>query len=84
MQEYEVRNVDAWAGMEPGMWEYNETWHEFDFRTNAKDEKKAFRRALNRHGITLTNRCRVEDHFECMEVVVRKTGMPIFCALWKN
>jgi hypothetical protein len=82
MCKYEVRQVDALASCEEGMWEYNETWHLFDFTAKGKDDRKSFKRALNRHGIKLTPKCQTySPDGSLLEVVERKTQMPLFCAI---
>ncbi len=78
---YEVRQVDAWANCE-GMWEYNETWRLFEFTARGGDDRRSFRRALNRHGITLTPKCRTySPDGSLLEVIERKTRKPLFCAV---
>lgn len=82
MRKYEVRQVDALASCEDGMWVYNETWHLFDFTARGGDDRRSFRRALNRHGIMLTPKCQTySPDGSLLEVIERKTQRPLFCAV---
>jgi hypothetical protein len=81
MCKFEVRQVDAWGNGDDG-WEYNETWHLFDFTARSGNEKRSLRRALNRHGITLTPRCKTySPDGDMLEVVEIRTQKPLFCAI---
>ena len=81
MCKYEVRQVDAWANEEE-MWEYNETWRLFEFTAKGGNDKRSFRRALNRHGITLNPGCRTySPDGSLLEVIERKTQKPLFVAI---
>ena len=81
---FEVRQIDAWA--EPcGGWTWNESCRLFDFKTEAKDEKRAFLRALHSHGISLCRgRCRVDYDGSIYEVCERKGGRPLLAAIPKE
>ena len=81
---FEVRQIDAWAEPEGG-WSWNESYRLFDFKTEAKDEKRAFLRALRRHGIGVyRGRCRVDYDGNVYEVRERKGGRPLFAAIPKE
>lgn len=77
---YDVREV--WALPYEDGWYYNETFHISTFKTRAQDEARAFRRALNRMGIVfIKGRTRTEYDGDVFEIVDRKTGEPLFCAV---
>lgn len=78
--KYEVRQIDAW--MYDDGWTWNESWHIGEFVTNARNEKRAFTRFLNRHGIVFKkNRTRIENYGTVYEIQDRKTGEPLFAAI---
>lgn len=81
---FEVRQIDAWA--EPGGgWSWNESYRLFDFKTEARDVKCAFLRALRRNGIGFhRGRCRVDYDGDVYEVCERKGGRPLFAATPKE
>ena len=78
--KYEVRQIDAWNS--PDGWTYNDSWHVGEFRTNARNEKRAFKNFLKRHGIVfLKNRTRIEYDGDIYEIQDRKTREPLFAAI---
>lgn len=78
--KYEVRQIDAWNS--PDGWTYNESWHVGEFRTNARNEKRALTNFLKRHGIVFKkNRTRIEYDGDIYEIQDRKTGEPLFAAI---
>ena len=86
---FEVRQVDAWAKPEGG-WSWNESCRLLDFKTEAKDVKRAFLRALlralRRNGIGFFHRgrWRVDYDGDVYEVCERKGGRPLFAAIPKE
>ena len=77
---YEIRQVDAWHDGEG--WYYNETWKLGSFITAAADVPRAFRRALATMGIKCQpHATRTEYDGDVYEIVYRKTGAPLFCAI---
>jgi hypothetical protein len=81
---FEVRSVEAWAEGEGG-WTWNASCRLFDFRTGAKDVRRAFLGALRRHGIRFRRgRVRVEtlDGGYTYEVQARKDGEPLYAAIY--
>lgn len=78
--KYEVRQIDAWNS--PDGWTYNDSWHVGEFRTNARNEKRAFTNFLKRHGIVFKkNRTRIEYDGDIYEIQDRKTREPLFAAI---
>lgn len=78
--KFEVRQIDAWATSDG--WEYNQTFKLFDFNCKSSNETRSFRRALNRHGITLTPKCETRCYDgDTIEVNVRRTQEPLFVAI---
>lgn len=81
--KYEIRQVSAWNDSDG--WDYNETWHITDFQTKAKNEKRAFVKALNKYGITFKkNRTRIDFDGDIYEITDRKTKEPLFAAIPMN
>ena len=80
---FEVRQVEAWASPDGG-WDYNNVWKMGEFRTHANDERRAFTGYLKRkHGIVFKkNRTRIEYDGDNYTIVDRKTGEPLFDALF--
>lgn len=78
--EFELREIDAWA-YDDG-WSYNTTYRLGTFTTCAQDKARAFRRALARLGIRFyRGKTRTEFDGDVYEIVNRKTGEPLFCAV---
>ena len=77
---YEIRQADAWNS--PEGWTYNESFSLGSFTTAAQDERRAFYRALNRLGIRFNRGAvRAVDDGSIIEIVDRRDGMPLFCAI---
>lgn len=77
---FEIREVNAWNS--PDGWTYNETYRLGSFTTAAKDERRAFYRALNRLGIRFyRGRVRAVDDGTVIEIIDRKTAEPLFVAI---
>ena len=83
MYKFLVRQVEAWASVDDG-WDYNNVWNMGEFRTKAKDERRAFTAYLRRkHGIVFKrNRTRIEFDGDNYTIVDRKTGEPLFDAIF--
>lgn len=81
---FEVRQIDAWAA-EDGLWDYNNVWKMGMFKTEAKDEGRAFVGYLRRHhGITFKkSRTKIEFDGDNYTIVDRRTGEPLFDAVAK-
>lgn len=85
---YEIRQIDAWEEYddhddpsETPAWTYNETWHMGEFTTTG-DVPRAFRRALGKLGVSFyRGKTRTEYDGDFYEIVDRKTGEPLFCAI---
>ena len=78
--KFDARQVDSW--FYDDSWQYNASYHLFDFETSAKNEKRAFVHALNKRGIYFKkNKTRINSDFDCIEIVDRKTGEILFCAI---
>ena len=81
MARFLVRQVEAWAS--PEGWDYNNVWNIGEMETKAKDEKKAFTAWLARKGIVFKkNRTRIWFDGDNYEIVDRKTGEPLFDAVY--
>ena len=79
---FEVREIDAW--LEPdNTWSENTSYKLGVFTTRAVDCKKALTNYLrNRHGIRFfLNRTLMFDYGDMIEIVDRKTQMPIIRAI---
>lgn len=79
---FDIREIDAWGNKKDG-YEWNTSYHLGELKTNAKDEKKAFTRYLNRkHGITFyKGRTLIVDDCEIITIIDRKTQKPLFAAI---
>jgi hypothetical protein len=78
---FEVRQIDAWCNEEEGWW-WNTSYRLGCFKTNAKNEKKAFVRFLNRYGIVFRkNKTRITFDGDVYEIIDRKTKEPLFAAI---
>ena len=82
--KFEVREVDALC--EPdGSWNWNNSIHIGDFETCAEDKYicRAFMRYLKKIGITFKRGAvKVVDDIDILEVQSRKTGEPLYAAIW--
>lgn len=78
---YDIRQVDAWCYDDE--WVYNNTFHLGTFTTAAKDTARAFRRAIARMGIEFIHPHQTVTVYDgdVYEIIDRKTGEPIFCAI---
>ena len=78
---YDIRQVDAL--MYEDEWVYNQTIHIGTFTTAAKDTARAFRRALRKMGISFIHPHQTTTVYDgdVYEVIDRKTGEPLFCAI---
>lgn len=79
-ERYEVRQVDAY--LYDDCWTYNTTYRIGAFATFAEDIPRAIRYYLKSQGIELTPHVtRTEYDGDVWEIVDRKTGEPLFCAI---
>lgn len=79
--KYEIRQIDAWSEGENG-WTWNESIHVGEYRTAAKDEKRAFLNALHRLGVVCKRgACVVDYDGDIYELQNRKTHEPLFAAI---
>ena len=77
---FEVRQIDAW--IYDNEWNYNKTFKLFNFKTSAKNEKRAFLNALKNHGIKFyRGKIQVTSDGSVYELINRKTKEPLFCAI---
>ena len=82
--EFEIRQIDAWADGEEG-WTWNTSYHLGDFSTQAKNEKRACIRALNKLGYALKRgRCTIDYDGDIYEIQDRKTHEPLFAFIPRN
>lgn len=86
---YEVRQVEAWAGDEVGLWTWNQSFHLGDFYTRRETRAgiaRAFTKYLKtKHKITFKhNRTLIVGNFDILEIVDRKTKEPLFAAIWNE
>jgi len=84
MYKFLVRQVEAWASTEDGLWDYNNVWNMGTMKTKAKDERRALTGFLRRKfGIVFKkNRTRIEFDGDNYTIVDRKTGEPLFDAIF--
>ena len=81
MTKFMVRQVEAWNS--PEGWEYNNVWNIGVLKTKAKDERRAITGFLRRNGITFKkNRTRIWFDGDNYEIADRKTGEPLFDAVF--
>ena len=79
--EFEVREIDAI--MDGDFWSWNTSYFLFDFSTAAKDEKRAFLRALKNRGIVFSVPVYVDFDGDIYEIRERKTDCPLFASIPK-
>lgn len=78
--KFEVREIEAW--MDCDGWTWNSSYHMGEFSTNAKNEKRAFCRFLNKHGIFFKlNRTIIDFDGDIYEIRDRKTKEPLYAAI---
>lgn len=81
MAVFEIRQIDAWGNAEEG-YVWNESIKIGEFKTAAKDEKRAFLRALRKMGIICKRgACKVDFDGDIYELTERKTGKPLIAAI---
>lgn len=89
-KRYEVREIDAWAEYddpddpeETPAWVWNTSYRLGSFCTYSQDIPRALRRYLKtHHGVTFyKGRTVTEYDGDMYEIVDRKTGEPLFCAI---
>lgn len=84
MAKFLVRQVEAWADPDGG-WTYNNVFVIGEVKTKAKNEKKAITAFLRRNGIVFRkNRTRIWFDGDNYEIVDRKTGEPLFDAVYEE
>lgn len=82
---FEIREIDGW--MYDDNWIWNTSYFIGHMKTSAKDEKRAFARYLNKHGIYFKkNRTiiDVQDGGSILEVQDRKTKEPLYVAIYSE
>ena len=78
--KFEIREIDAWYYDDS--WHWNSSYNVGIMTTNAKDVKRAFIRFLKKHGISFKlNRTIIEDQFDVIEILDRKTKEPLYAAI---
>lgn len=78
---WEIRQVDALPDDEDG-WTYNITYRLGSFTTTAENPAKAFHAALARLGIRFHRGTTATEYDgDVCEIVDRRDGMPLFCAI---
>ena len=82
--KWEIRQIDAIA-YDDG-WTYNESWHLGVMKTSSKHLNKAFTNWLrNTRGIRFrTGTIRIEDQGDLLEIQERKSGRPLFVAIYQE
>lgn len=82
--KYEVRQIDAWNNGDG--WTWNNSFHLFDFNTNAKDHKIAFTNIMRNTGLLKLNRGTyyVDYDGSVYEIRLKKTDEPLFAAIPKE
>lgn len=82
MVKFLVRELDSWFNEEEGWW-VNNCYNIGEFKTKAKNERKAFTAFLRRNGIIFKkNRTRIEFDGDNYTIVDRKTGEPLYDAIF--
>ena len=79
--EFEIREIDAI--MDGDFWIWNTSYFLFNFCTAAKDEKRAFLRALKNQGIMFSVPVYVDYDGDIYEIRERETDCPLFAAIPK-
>ena len=80
---FEIRQIDSLYDGDG--WTWNSSYLLTTFQTKAKNEKRAFVRALNNYGIAFKkNRTRIEFDGDIYEITDRKTKEPLFAAIPMN
>ena len=77
--EYEVREIDALP--DGDAWYWNNSFFLFNFKTAAKDEKRAFLHAVKKNGISFSVPVYVAYDCDIYEIRERETDMPIIAAI---
>lgn len=82
--KWEIRQIDAIA-YDDG-WTYNESWHLGEMKTSSKHLHKAFTNWLrNTREIRFrTGTIRIEDQGDLLEIQERKSGRPLFVAIYQE
>ena len=79
--EWEIREVEAWGNKEDG-YEWNTSYHICGYVSNAKNERRAFVRQLNKRGIYFKrNRTVIVDSGDILEICDRATLEPLYAAI---
>ena len=78
--KFEIREIDAYAYDDGWIW--NTSYQIGTFETSAKDERRAFTRALAAKGIRfLRGKTRIAFDGDLYEIVEKATGAPLFAAI---
>ena len=82
--KWEIRQIDAIA-YDDG-WTYNESYHLGEMKTSNKNLHKAFTNWLrNTKGIQFRKgTIRIEDQSDMLEIQERKSGRPLFAAIYRE
>lgn len=84
MATFLVRQVDAWVEPEGG-WTYNNVWNVGRIFTRAKNERQAITAYLRKKGIRFfSGKTRIEFDGDNYTIVDRKTGEPLFDAVYEG
>ena len=84
MARFIIRQVEAWAGPEEGLWDYNNVFVIGEMNTKAKNERRAFMAYLKRQGIIFKkNRTLIDFDGDNYTVIDRKTKEPLFDAVYR-
>ena len=78
---YEIREIDSMYYIDG--WQWNTSYNIGHFVTKAKDEKRAFIRALNKQGVFFKkNKTIIYSDGDILEVQDRKTKQPLYAAMF--
>ena len=85
MARFIIRQVEAWAGPEEGLWDYNNVFVIGEMNTKAKNERRALMAYLKRQGIVFKkNRTLIDFDGDNYTVIDRKTKEPLFDAVYQD
>ncbi len=82
--KWEIRQIDSIAYDDS--WTYNESYHLGVMKTSSKHLNKAFTNWLrNKRGIRFgKGTIRIEDQGDLLEIQERKSGRPLFVAIYQE
>lgn len=85
-KEYKILSIDAWAGMEEGLWEWNAWYNAGIFTGDIEDNNKILQFMIEHDYLAseALKECEVIDDQYNLVITEKRTGRPLYAIEYGN